>query len=308
MLDESSILKAQLGRTRTAIIEFAKAIPFRLAATATPAPNDLIEILNHAAYLGRMSVKESLSLWFTQDDQVQHWRLKGHAGRDFWRWVGTWAIAAQRPSDIGFPQPGYDLPEMVMRDHVVAAPAVHDDGALFASAHGIAAQRRIRRASIADRVAACARLVNADAEPWVVWCDLNDESDALVKAMPGAVEIRGSDSIDAKTDALVRFGAGEIRVLVTKPSIAGHGLNWQHCARMAFVGVGYSYEAQYQAIRRCWRYGQRREVEVHRFMTDADQCVVNVMMQKEDGAMDLYRKIPWQMDAESTRAPSIRRR
>ena len=303
VLDESSILKAHLGKMRTAIIDFARAIPYRLAATATPAPNDLPELLNHAAYLGRMSVKEALALWFTQDGTAVNWRLKGHAERDFWNWVGTWAIAARKPADIGLPMDGYDLPPLDVRDHELPAPHV-EAGDLFPSAVGIQAQRKNRRASIGARVAECAELVNADAEPWVVWCDLNDESAALVKAIPGAVEIRGSDSAEHKTRALVDFSEGRTRVLVTKPSIAGHGLNWQHCARMAFVGVGYSYEAQYQAVRRCWRYGQARPVEVHRFSTEADRLVIESVARKEEGAMGLFEMIPWQVHHAEGLAPT----
>ena len=295
VLDESGILKQQFGKMRAAITEFATRIPYRLAATATPAPNDLPELLNHAEYLGRMTTKEALAMWFTNDEgQVQNWRLKGHAERDFWDWVGTWAIAARKPDDIGLPMDGYDLPPLDVRDHELPAPHVETDD-LFPAAVGIQAHRKNRRASIGARVAECAALVNADAEPWVVWCDLNDESAALTKAIPGAVEIRGSDSVEHKTHALVDFSEGRTRVLVTKPSIAGHGLNWQHCARMAFVGVGYSYEAQYQAIRRCWRYGQARPVEVHRFSTEADRLVIESVARKEEGAMDLFDKIPWQI-------------
>ena len=293
-LDESGILKAHLGKVRTAIVEFASRIPYRLAATATPAPNDLPELLNHAAYLGKMSVKEALALWYTQDGTAVKWRLKGHAERAFWQWVGTWAIAARKPEDIGHPMEGYDLPPLTMHDHELPAPFVESDD-LFPSAVGIQAQRKNRRASIGARVEECAALVNADADPWVVWCDLNDESDALAKAIPDAVEVRGSDSIDSKITALTGFSDGAIRVLVTKPSIAGHGLNWQHCARQAFVGVGYSYEAQYQATRRCWRYGQVRPVEVHRFSTEADRLVIESVARKEEGAMSLFDRIPWQI-------------
>ena len=185
VLDESSILKNMFGKVRREIIDFAAPIPFRLAATATPAPNDLIEVLNHAAYLGRVSVKEALAMWFVQDQQVQDWRLKGHAEADFWQWVGSWAIAARKPDDIGHRMDGYDLPPLDMTDHVIAAPedSVHN-GELFPTVSGLADQRRIRRASMADRVGKCAATVNASREPWIVWCDLNDESEALAKAIP----------------------------------------------------------------------------------------------------------------------------
>ena len=303
LVHNSSILKNQFGKMRGEIIDFAHAIPYRLAATATPAPNDLIEILNQASYLGKMEVKEAMSLWFTQSDgtvEVQKWRLKGHAAPDFWRWVGTWAIAARKPVDIGDPMEGFDLPALHTIDHDLATTFAQSDD-LFPVAIGIAASRKNRRASIGERTAKVAALVNASTEAWVVWCELNDESDALAKAIPDAIEIRGSDSIDKKTDALIGFSEGRTRVLVTKASIAGHGLNWQHCAHMAFVGAGYSYEAQYQAIRRCWRYGQAREVHVHRVSTEADRLVIESVQRKEGRSMDLFDRIPWQMNHEAKR-------
>ena len=296
VLDESSILKNQLGKMRGAIVDFASRIPYKLAATATPAPNDLPELLNHASYLGIMSVKEALALFFTQDgNSTQNWRLKGHAVKKFWQWVGTWAIAARTPDDLGMPMPGYDLPELHVVNHEIAYDAPPTQGTMFQLSVGIADMRRIRRGSLDARASACADLVNGSNEPWVVWCELNDESSALTAAIPGAVEIRGSDSIERKTSALTDFSNGAIRVLVTKPSIAGHGLNWQHCSRMAFVGASYSYEMQYQAVRRCWRYGQQREVMVHRFATDADMFVIDAVAQKEQGQDSLYDNIPWQL-------------
>ena len=286
-------LKNFFGRIRSSLVEFASHIPYKLAATATPAPNDLIEILNHAEYLGRMTVKEALSLWFVNDaNDTQTWRLKGHAKDDFWKWVGTWAIAARKPADIGDDVPGYDLPELKIIDHPLRSKNELLDGEMFQVSSGIQHSRKIRRASIDQRVSECADIVNASDKCWIVWCDLNDESSALVKAIPGAVEIRGSDSIDKKTKALVDFTKGDIRVLVTKPSIAGHGLNWQHCSNVVFIGVGYSYEAQYQAIRRCWRYGQENSVSVHRFFMEEDQIIVDRLTSKEKTAMSLLRQYP----------------
>ena len=310
VLDESGILKNHLGSVRRMLVDWASGVPYRLAATATPAPNDIMELLNHAEYLGLMSVKEALALWFTRRDQVQKWVLKGHAEQDFWRWVGMWAFAIRSPSDAGFPMEGYDsVPEPETTDHVFDFD--HEaNGDLFPHVAGISEARRVRRETLAERVRLCAELVNRDAgEPWIVWCDLNDESSALVKAMPGAVEIRGSDSAEAKTDALTAFSAGRVRVLVTKPSIAGHGLNWQHCARMAFVGLGYSYEAYYQAVRRCWRYGQRRAVEIHRFYSRPERIVAETLERKEEHLTTLYDRIPWQIDsmkAESAASPETK--
>ena len=299
VLDESSILKNVAAKRRTEVIKFAEPLRFRLAATATPAPNDLPELLNHAAFLGRITVKEALALWFTQDDQVQHWRLKGHAEADFWQWCASWAIVARKPGDIGFDMPGFDLPPLETIDHVIPASDIFDSGDMFPVAAGIQDVRRIRRASLPDRVALCADIVSASSEQWLVWCELNDESEALARAIPGAVEVRGSDSMDAKTASLMAFTEGRIRVLVTKASIAGHGMNWQQCARMIFVGAGYSYELYYQAVRRCWRYGQERAVHVHRISTEADRIVTEIVDRKEKVAMSLYDNIPWQMSRDS---------
>lgn len=296
VLDESSILKAQRGATRTAIIDFASRIPYRMAATATPAPNDLIEILNHAAYLGVMSVEEALGLWFVHDgNDTSKWRLKGHAVADFWRWCATWAIVARSPGDIGLPQPGYDLPALRYVDHEVDYTGGSPDGMLFDMVAGISDLRRVRRATVDVRSSECAAIVNASDEPWVVWCELNSESAALAAAIPDAVEVRGSETVEAKTRKLTDFADGRVRVIVTKPSIAGHGLNWQHCSRMAFVGPSYSYESHYQAVRRCWRYGQTAEVEVHRMFTAADRTVNDVMDAKASAHDTLYDSIPWQM-------------
>ena len=298
VLDESGILKNDKGATRNALVDFARAIPFRLAATATPAPNDLMELLNHAAYFGIMSVKEALSLWFVNDQASVHtWRLKGHAEGDFWKWVGKWAIAIRKPSDLGYEDGSFELPPFTEIDQVISSE--FDGDTLFPVAPGITETRRIRRNSILDRARQCADMVNASDEPWVIWCELNDESAALKAMIPHAVEVRGSDKTEVKTERLVGFTTGKYRVIVTKPSIAGHGLNWQHCARTAFVGIGWSYEQYYQAVRRIWRYGQKRPVEVHRFMTEHDRHIAATLKRKEETTMTLFDKIPWQMDEKA---------
>lgn len=302
VLDESSILKNAQGEMRRRIVEFVSHAPYRLAATATPAPNELIELLNHAEYLGIMSVKEALALWFTQDgNSTQHWRLKGHARADFWAWVGSWAIAARDPASIGYPMEGYDLPPIETIVHTVESEYSAPQGQLFATRIGVQEMRRMRRATLAARVARCAEIVNASDDPWVVWCELNDESAALAAAIPDAVEVRGSDDPDTKIERLRAFSEGRVRVIVTKPSIAGHGLNWQHCAHMAFTSASYSFEATYQAVRRCWRFGQSREVEVHMIGAGSDQVVHEVTDRKAKLTDDLYDSIPWQIEPQQHR-------
>lgn len=288
VLDESSILKAYDGKTRTRIIEAFRATPYRLACTATPAPNDHVELGNHAEFLGIMSRTEMLSMYFVHDGgETQNWRLKGHAQDDFWRWVASWAVMLRKPSDIGHSDEGYDLPPLTIHEHVVEVDQRHaqDAGMLFAfEAQTLQDQRAARRASLDDRVSATAALVNADRQPWLVWGELNDECDALERLIPDAVQVAGTDSNEDKESALMAFVAGETRVLVSKVTIAGFGMNFQHCAREAFVGASHSFEQTYQAIRRCWRFGQKKTVEVHMVRAETDGAIVANLRRKEADA------------------------
>jgi DNA modification methylase len=288
VLDESSILKSYDGATRKAITDFASGIHYRLACTATPAPNDLIELTNHAEFLNINTGKEILAMYFTQDGNTTHqWRLKGHAKEDFWRWLASWSVAMRKPSDLGYSDEGFDLPELRISHTVVdAPPSVHT---LFPmEALTMAERREARRESTGDRVAATAAMVNASDEQWVVWCDLNKESEALAKAIPDAVEVQGKDTAEHKQQAAVDFASGSKRVLVSKPSIFGFGLNWQHCRNVAFVGLSDSYEAFYQAVRRCWRYGQENPVQVHVIAAETEGAVVANIQRKERQAADMF--------------------
>ena len=287
--DESSILKDYTSATRNALIEAFARTEFRLACTATPAPNDHMELGNHAEFLGVMSRVEMLSMFFCHDGgDTQEWRLKGHAVRAFWRWVCSWAVSIRKPSDLGYDDAGFSLPPLKVQERVVSAGAelARMQRTLFAvEARGLEEQRIARRASLPERVRVTAEIVNAQPnEAWIVWCDLNDESSALVAAIPGSVEVRGSDSTEAKEDAMARFASGEIRVMVSKPSICGWGLNWQHCARAAFVGLSHSFEAWYQAIRRNYRFGQTREVECYLISSDAEGAVLANLRRKQADA------------------------
>lgn len=288
VLDESSIIKHHDAKTLRTLLEAFRDTPFKLCATATPAPNDWTELGTHAEFLGICTRTEMLAEYFVHDGgDTQTWRLKGHARDVFWRWVASWGAMVRKPSDLGHDDSRYNLPPLRMQEHIVSASqeAANDSGMLFLlEANTLSERRDARRDSIADRVRACAQLVNADREPWVIWCDLNAEGDALRAAIPDAVEIRGSDDPESKERKLLDFAAGKIRVLVTKPSIAGFGLNWQHCARMAFVGVTDSWEAFYQAVRRCWRFGQAREVHVHVFASEREGAVVANLKRKEADA------------------------
>lgn len=287
VLDESSILKAYDGKTRNQIIGAFEKTPFRLACTATAAPNDYMELGNHSEFLGTMTRTEMLATYFVHDGgETQKWRLKGHAQDDFWKWVASWAVAIRKPSDLGYKDKDFILPPLEYHEHVVHAEGA-TEGMLF-KMPAASLQERIsaRRHTTDDRVAKCAEIVNGSDEPWVIWCNLNSESEALTKAIPGAVEVRGSDSQTVKETRLADFSARNIRVLVTKTSIAGFGLNWQHCRNVAFVGLSDSWESYYQAIRRCWRFGQKQTVKVHVISSDIEGAVVaNIKRKEEDAAI-----------------------
>lgn len=287
VLDESSILKSYTGRTRTAIVCAFASTPYRLACTATPAPNDFTELGNHSEFLGVKSRTEMLAEYFVHDGgSTQDWRLKGHAVGPFWRWLATWGAVVKLPSDLGHDDGAFRLPPLRMHEHLLRVG--HDDaqkaGFLFAQpAVSLSDQRAVRRATIDKRVEIAARLAVGD-DPVVIWCGLNAESTALANAIPDAVEVSGSLDAEEKTRRLVLFGSGESRVIVTKASIAGFGLNWQHAARMIFVAPSHSYEQTYQAIRRCWRFGQTRPVDVHFIVAETEGAVIANYKRKEADA------------------------
>ena len=286
VLDESSIIKHHTSKTLQQLLEAFERTPFKLCATATPAPNDWTELGTHAQFLGYRTQSEMLAEFFVHDGgDTGNWRLKGHAKGLFWKWVASWGALLRSPADLGHDAAAYALPPLDVTQHTVEAGSAPMEGMLFAlEASSLMERRDARRASLDARVKACADLVNSDHRPWIVWCDLNDEADALRKAIPDAVEIRGSDDDADKERRLHDFAHGHIRVLVTKPKIAGFGLNFQHCARMAFVGVTDSFEAYYQAVRRCWRFGQKRPVHVHIFASEQEGSVVANLARKEADA------------------------
>lgn len=286
VLDESSIIKHHDAKTLATLLEAFRATPFKLCATATPAPNDWSELGTHAEFLGVCSRSEMLAEFFVHDGgDTQTWRLKGHAKHAFWQWVASWGALVRSPADLGHDASAYRLPPIDLREHTIRSEFIQPGSLFVDEAQSLMDRRDARRESIADRVAECAAVVNADRDPWIVWCDLNAEGDALRAAIPDAVEVRGADDLDVKEQRLRDFAAGRIRVLVTKPSIAGFGLNWQHCARMAFVGVTDSFEAYYQAVRRCWRFGQTRTVQVHIFASEREGAVVSNLKRKEADAL-----------------------
>lgn len=299
VLDESSILKGFTSKFRAALTEFSANIPYRLPCSATPAPNDHMELGNHAEYLGVMKCSEMLAMFFTHDGgDTSKWRLKGHAQSEFWKWVASWAVAVRRPSDIGFDDTGYDLPPLNLHQHAIES-GITPAGKLFmVEAETLQERQSARRDTIKLRVAKAAELANDTSDQWIVWCGLNDESKALAAAIDGAVEVTGSDSPEHKRDAVLDFLEGKTRVLVSKPEIMGFGLNLQCCCNMAFVGLSDSFEQFYQSVRRCWRFGQQYEVNAHIITTDIEGAVVRNIQWKEQQSIEMMEGMVAHMKGE----------
>lgn len=274
VLDESSILKNYTGQTKRALIQRFADTPFRLACTATPAPNDHMELGNHAEFLGVLGSTEMLARWFINDTmRAGAYRLKRHAEADFWRWVASWAVCCRKPSDVGpYDDSAFDLPPLNLIVEPVEAPEIAEErGQLFAAgtAPSATAMWREKSGTAQARCERVAELVTTD-RPWIVWCETNEESAMLARMIPGSVEVKGSDSLQAKEARLEAFANGDLQVLISKAKICGWGLNWQHCADMAFTGLTYSFEGLYQAIRRVWRFGQTKPVNVHLITADSE--------------------------------------
>lgn len=293
VLDESSILKSFTGKTTRSLISAFQAHRFRLCATATPAPNDHMELGNHSDFLGIMPQAEMLARWFVNDtsEASQSWRLKGHAIEPFWDWMASWSRMAETPADMGYDASEYILPPLNIVKHKTAGDVkLYANGSLFAADVSATSMFDLKRQTAVARADIIGSLVASEKkEPWVIWCDTNEEADALMAAVPDAIEVRGSQSIDEKEEKLAAFANGEARNIVTKSSISGFGVNWQHCARMAFVGRSFSYEQWYQAVRRCWRFGQKRQVNVHLAVAEGEDQIGRVIDRKSDDHQRMKR-------------------
>lgn len=293
VLDESSILKAFDGKTRTRLIQSFADTPYRLCCTATPSPNDISELANHAEFLGLMTRPEFLATFFIRIDQGQRttthhgWRMKRHAVEPFYRWLSSWAVAIRSPQDLGYDDTGFNLPRLTIHEEVLRVLKPVGDG-LFPEmgAKGLSGRLAARRTSLDDRVEAVQRLTMSTATDhgacqWLLWCGLNEESSALAESIPDAVEVTGADSYAEKVGAVQAFVRGDIRILISKLKILGFGMNFQNCHHMAFVGLSDSYEAYYQGIRRCWRFGQQAPVDAHVVVSEAERNVVENVRRKE---------------------------
>ena len=295
--DESSILKSFDGKYRNLITEYMKQVPYRLLATATAAPNDYIELGTSSEALGYLGHVDMLSRFFKNQQQTvgqrrmcgkaMQWRFKGHAEGHFWRWVCSWARAMRKPSDLGFDDDRFDLPKLIEREHLIEAERPRA-GLLFdLPATGMQEEREEMRRTIKERCEFAAEIANSLTEPVVVWCHYNPEGDLLTKLIDGAVQVKGSDSPEVKEERLHGFSTGKLRVLVTKPKIGAWGLNWQHCARVIYF-PSHSYEQYYQAVRRCWRFGQERPVTVDIVTTEAGHNIMENLRRKATQADEMF--------------------
>lgn len=279
VLDESSILKGD-GSMRRGINEAFKHTPYRLSCTATPSPNDLMEFGTQSEFLGIMSQVEMLAMFFIHDGgDTAKWRLKGHGRTKFWEWLSTWAVVIRSPRDLGYDATGYDLPELIFHDHVVESGIM--DGLLPYIAQSLSERLDVRRKTIDLRVSKAAELANQIDGQVLIWCNLNDESAQLEQSIPNSVQVYGSQKPEDKSKYLLGFSHGEVSRLITKPSLAGFGMNWQNCNHMIFTGLSDSFEQYYQAVRRCWRFGQTKPVHVHVVSADSEGAVVANIKRKE---------------------------
>ena len=292
VLDESGIIKSHDGATRMMLTEACANVPWKLCCTATPAPNDYTELGQHAEFLGVMTAKEMLSMFFVHDGSVRAndatqgtdgWRLKRHATKAFWQWLASWCVMVRHPSDLGFDDAEYDLPPLELEQVTVAAEYKPTAGMLFPmEARTLGERIGVRKESAADRVRAAVEIVMREPnEPWLIWANLNSEADAIERLLPHALQVAGRHDTETKVARLLGFKTGEPLMLVSKPSLAGHGMNWQHCSRMVFIGLTDSFEQVYQAIRRCWRFGQLRPVRVWFVASELEGAVVANLRRKE---------------------------
>jgi superfamily II DNA or RNA helicase len=289
VVDEADILANFTGKTKQAILAAFHDTPYKLDCSATPAPNDHLELGNHADFLDVMESHEMISRWFINDTmEAGNYRLKRHAEADFWRWVSSWAVGLSKPSDLGYEDGRFALPPLDIREHVVAVDLTvgRDPDMLFRvpemSATSMHAEMRLTAESRASAVAELVRAGGFSRErPWLVWVNTDYEAEAVRAVLPEAVEVRGSEPIDAKEEKVEAFSLGQVPLLISKPSICGHGLNWQHCRDMAYVGLSYSFKQLYQSIRRCWRYGQQHPVTAHMVMAETEGRVLDTIRRKQ---------------------------
>lgn len=310
--DESSAIKSFDGKRRALVTEFLRLIPYRLLCTATAAPNDYVELGTSSEALGYLGYVDMLTRFFKNDQNTikgvrtwtgqGKWRFKGHAEEPFWRFVCSWARAMRKPSDLGFDDSKFQLPPLMEQEHLVKARTL-PEGYLFESQpRNLQEEREEQRRTLTERCEKVAEL-SSTKKPVIAWCHLNAEGDLLEKLIPDAVQIKGSDSPEHKEEALIAFGKGQIRALVTKPKITAWGLNWQHCAHMAFF-PSHSYEQYYQGVRRCWRFGQVNPVQVDIITTESGHDVMKNLKRKANQADRMFTALVANMNEAMSIAQS----
>lgn len=310
VLDESSIIKNYAGKIRNMILESTQKIPFRLACTATPAPNDYMELGNHAEFVGAMTYTEMLAMFFIHDGgDTAKWRLKRHGKKAFFKWVASWAVFIRKPSDLGYSDEGFKLPEIEFISSVVpTAPA--GDSLFVMDAQTLQERQAARRDSIGDRVKRAVEIIaenkTDDNDQFAVWCNLNAESDGISNERPTVVNIQGSDTNEYKSRMMLGFAYGSVAEIVSKPKIAGLGMNWQNCNKVIFLGLSDSYEQFYQAVRRFYRFGQKNKVRVWIVTADTEGAVVANIRRKEEDANHMYSEMVQYMNTENRIAVSGR--
>jgi len=282
-IDESSIMKSFSGKIRNQLIDMFYKTPYRLACTATPSPNDYEELGNHSEFLGIMSRSEMLSTFFINDTgDTGKWRLKGHVQNNvFWEWMCSWSIMMTKPSDLGYTDKDYILPELRYHEHIIKTKVKPKYGFFIKEVKGMNERRKVRKETLEIRCNKAIDLINNTDDKWLIWCELNDESDLLSKKIENAVEVAGKHDNDLKRKRLLDFADGKIQRLVSKPKIAGFGMNWQVCNKAVFVGLNDSWESLYQAIRRIWRFGQNKPVDVHIIIEEREGSVLKNIKEKE---------------------------
>lgn len=282
VLDESSILKSFTGKIRTEIIKRFEKTKYKLACTATPSPNDFMELGNHSEFLNVMKRNEMLSMFFIHDSgETSKWRLKGHADNKFWEWVASWAVVIRKPQELGYNDERYNLPKLNIKEIFVKSN-YKKEGQLFnGTAKTLTERRTARKDSLENRVKKAAEIVNNSNDVYLVWCELNEESKQLKNSIEKSVEVKGSDKSEHKKKSLLEFGENKIKCLVSKPKLAGFGMNWQNCNNVIFTGLSDSFEQYYQAVRRCWRFGQTKEVNVYIITSEQEGSTLNNIKRKE---------------------------
>jgi len=302
--DESGILKNYDGKTKAAVTDFLLKMPYRLLSTATAAPNDYVELGTSSEALGELGYHDMLTMFFRKENQKDHrgwgrlkFYMKAHATKDFWRWVCSWARAVRRPSDLGFSNEGFELPPLITREHVVSARTKRPGRLFDVPAETLEEQREERRRTLDERCEKVAELIGTGTDSAVAWCHLNDESERLADLIDGAVEVTGSQSDEVKEELLTAFATGQIRVIVTKSALAGFGLNWQHCHRETFF-PSHSFEGWYQAVRRCWRFGQKHPVTVDVVTSEGECGVLENLKRKAAAADAMFESLVELMNSE----------